>query len=80
MKRKLNLIELLLSTVVIIIGGFVTYNMALHRLYSVGSNTIFKTEERCKEYKNLYIAEMKKSIPNNTNNILAEAKKKSCTK
>lgn len=79
-KRKLNLIELLLSTVAIIIAGFYAYNVAVNGLYSIGADNIFKPLDNCKDYKALYIAEMKKGQPNNTSGIIQEAKKHSCTK
>lgn len=79
-KRKLNLIELLLSIVVIIIGSICTYNVAVNGLYSIGADNIFKSVDNCKDYKELYITEMKKGQPNNTSSIIQEAKKYSCTK
>ena len=79
-KNKLTLIEKFLSLIVIIIGGFFTYNVAVNGLYNMGANLIFKEFPKCQIYKDLYIVEMKKGKDGKTSPIIDQAKNNLCKK
>lgn len=77
---KLGLLEILTSIIVLIIGGFIVYKVAINALYTMGADLILKSSENCTIYKTLYIEEMKKENNGNSKNIIQQAKSKSCVK
>lgn len=79
-KAQFKIIELFTLILIVIIGSYFVYGVATNAIYSIGADAIFKSNDNCKMYKDLYIAEMKKDKNGNTSPIIQQAKNNSCKK